>query len=99
MLRNLLALLFKMFGNIYEQAFDCNLSSVNFFVCFPPIVQVLKAKVLQCDPDKSKMVLSFKAAVEGVTEAPPKPEFDCEVGKVSSRPFLYFYFFFLYPNL
>ncbi|TMS23923.1 Protein RRP5-like protein [Larimichthys crocea] len=43
--------------------------------------QVLKAKVLQCDPDKSKMVLSFKAAVEGVTEAPPKPEFDCEVGK------------------
>ncbi|TKS69125.1 Protein RRP5 -like protein NF-kappa-B-binding protein [Collichthys lucidus] len=43
--------------------------------------QVLKAKVLQCDPDKTKMVLSFKAAVEGVTEAPPKPEFDCEVGK------------------
>ncbi|KAG8015141.1 Protein RRP5-like protein [Nibea albiflora] len=44
--------------------------------------QVLKAKVLQCDTDKSKMVLSFKAAVEGVTEAPPKPEFDCEVGKM-----------------
>uniref|UniRef100_A0A671UEH3 Protein RRP5 homolog n=1 Tax=Sparus aurata TaxID=8175 RepID=A0A671UEH3_SPAAU len=29
--------------------------------------QVLKAKVLQCDPDKAKMLLSFKAAVEGDT--------------------------------
>lgn len=88
-------------GTFMKKPLTANyLSSVNFFVCFPPIVQVLKAKVLQCDPDKSKMVLSFKAAVEGVTEAPPKPEFDCEVGKVSSRPFLYFYFiFFLYPNL
>ncbi|XP_068581648.1 protein RRP5 homolog isoform X2 [Cebidichthys violaceus] len=43
--------------------------------------QVLKAKVLQCDPDKAKMVLSFKAAVEGGTEEAAKPQFDCEVGK------------------
>ncbi|XP_044047425.1 protein RRP5 homolog isoform X1 [Siniperca chuatsi] len=43
--------------------------------------QVLKAKVLQCDPDKAKMVLSFKAAVEGDTEEAAKPQFDCEVGK------------------
>ncbi|XP_040891171.1 protein RRP5 homolog isoform X2 [Toxotes jaculatrix] len=42
--------------------------------------QVLKAKVLQCDPEKSKMVLSFKAAVEGETEKAAKPQFDCEVG-------------------
>ncbi|KAI3352853.1 hypothetical protein L3Q82_019426 [Scortum barcoo] len=43
--------------------------------------QVLKAKVLQCDPDKAKMVLSFKAAVEGDTQESAKPQFDCEVGK------------------
>lgn len=49
---------------------------------FSLIVQVLKAKVLQCDPDKAKLMLSFKATVEGDTEA-PKPQLDCEVGKVS----------------
>ncbi|XP_056228146.1 protein RRP5 homolog isoform X2 [Seriola aureovittata] len=43
--------------------------------------QVLKTKVLQCDPDKAKMVLSFKAAAKGETEEPAKPQFDCEVGK------------------
>ncbi|XP_071359529.1 protein RRP5 homolog isoform X2 [Trachinotus anak] len=43
--------------------------------------QVLKAKVLQCDPEKAKMVLSFKAAVEGETEEAAKPQFDWEVGK------------------
>uniref|UniRef100_UPI003AB019B0 protein RRP5 homolog isoform X1 n=1 Tax=Centroberyx gerrardi TaxID=166262 RepID=UPI003AB019B0 len=43
--------------------------------------QVVKAKVLQCDPEKEKMVLSFKAAMEGDPETPAKPEFDCEVGK------------------
>ncbi|XP_049426867.1 protein RRP5 homolog isoform X1 [Epinephelus fuscoguttatus] len=43
--------------------------------------QVLKAKVLQCDPDKAKMLLSFKAAVEGDTEKAATPQFDCEVGK------------------
>uniref|UniRef100_A0AAQ5YX76 Protein RRP5 homolog n=1 Tax=Amphiprion ocellaris TaxID=80972 RepID=A0AAQ5YX76_AMPOC len=43
--------------------------------------QVLKAKVLQCDPEKDKMVLSFKAALEGKTEDATKPHFDCEVGK------------------
>uniref|UniRef100_A0A665SY91 Protein RRP5 homolog n=1 Tax=Echeneis naucrates TaxID=173247 RepID=A0A665SY91_ECHNA len=43
--------------------------------------QVLKAKVLQCDPDKEKMVLSFKAAVEGETQEASKPQFDYELGK------------------
>ncbi|XP_040003345.1 protein RRP5 homolog isoform X2 [Xiphias gladius] len=43
--------------------------------------QVLKAKVLQCNPEKAKMVLSFKAAVEGQTEKVPNLQFDCEVGK------------------
>lgn len=47
------------------------------------MVQVLKAKVLQCNPEKAKMVLSFKAAVEGQTEKVPNLQFDCEVGKVS----------------
>ena len=48
------------------------------------MVQVLKAKVLHCDPEKAKMVMSFKAAVEGKTEEKTaKPQFDCEVGKVS----------------
>lgn len=43
--------------------------------------QVLKAKVLQCDPEKDKMVLSFKAALEGKMEDATKPQVDCEVGK------------------
>ncbi|XP_024914034.1 protein RRP5 homolog isoform X1 [Cynoglossus semilaevis] len=43
--------------------------------------QVLKTKVLKCDPEKMKMMLSFKAAVEGVTEANVKPPVECEVGK------------------
>nr|XP_020498454.1 LOW QUALITY PROTEIN: protein RRP5 homolog [Labrus bergylta] len=38
--------------------------------------QVLKAKVLQCDPDKAKMILSFKAAAEV-----DMPQVDCEVGQ------------------
>lgn len=51
--------------------------------------QVLKAKVLQCDPEKSKMVLSFKAAMDGVSEeaaAAAAAQCDCEVGtKVEAR--------------
>lgn len=43
--------------------------------------QVLKTKVLQCDPDKAKMVLSFKATVEGDAQESAMPQFDCEVGK------------------
>lgn len=50
---------------------------------FSLTVQVLKTKVLQCDPDKAKMVLSFKAAVGEGTEEAAMPQFDCEVGKVS----------------
>uniref|UniRef100_A0A3Q3BFM7 Programmed cell death 11 n=1 Tax=Kryptolebias marmoratus TaxID=37003 RepID=A0A3Q3BFM7_KRYMA len=44
--------------------------------------QVLKVKVLQCDPVKGKMLLSFRAAVEGDTEEVAKPQLDCEDGKV-----------------
>uniref|UniRef100_A0AAX7TKR6 Protein RRP5 homolog n=1 Tax=Astatotilapia calliptera TaxID=8154 RepID=A0AAX7TKR6_ASTCA len=43
--------------------------------------QVVKAKVLQCDPEKGKMALSFKAVVKKENEETEKPEFDCEVGK------------------
>lgn len=44
---------------------------------------MLKTKVLQCDPDKAKMLLSFKATVEGDTADAAGPQIDCEVGKVS----------------
>lgn len=43
--------------------------------------QVLKAKVLQCEPEKEKMLLSFKAVAEGEMEESTKPQSDCEVGK------------------
>ncbi|XP_019939596.2 protein RRP5 homolog [Paralichthys olivaceus] len=43
--------------------------------------QVLKTKVLKCDPEKEKMMLSFKAAVEGDTEEAAKVPDDLEVGK------------------
>ncbi|XP_034406694.1 protein RRP5 homolog isoform X2 [Cyclopterus lumpus] len=42
--------------------------------------QVLKAKVLKCEPDKAKMLLSFKAAVEGDTDEAAMPQLNCEVG-------------------
>uniref|UniRef100_A0A8C7JCQ5 Protein RRP5 homolog n=1 Tax=Oncorhynchus kisutch TaxID=8019 RepID=A0A8C7JCQ5_ONCKI len=44
--------------------------------------QVVKAKVLNCDVEKEKLLLSFKAVAGGDTEGPPKPKFDFEVGKV-----------------
>uniref|UniRef100_A0A8C7S7A4 Protein RRP5 homolog n=1 Tax=Oncorhynchus mykiss TaxID=8022 RepID=A0A8C7S7A4_ONCMY len=44
--------------------------------------QVVKAKVLNCDVKKEKLLLSFKAVAGGDTEGPPKPKFDFEVGKV-----------------
>lgn len=48
--------------------------------------QVLKAKVLQCDPEKEKLLLSFRAAVEENIEEPLQSDFDCEVGtKVEAR--------------
>lgn len=47
-------------------------------------VQVFKAKVLQCNPSKEKMLLSFKAVVEEATGDAAVPQFCCEVGKVSS---------------
>lgn len=46
------------------------------------MIQVVKAKVLQCSPEKEKLLLSFKAAAEGETEEDAKPQFDCDVGKV-----------------
>lgn len=45
------------------------------------IGQVLKAKVLQCDSEKEKLLLSFRAAVEENIEKPLKSDFECEVGK------------------
>uniref|UniRef100_A0A3Q2DAZ4 Protein RRP5 homolog n=1 Tax=Cyprinodon variegatus TaxID=28743 RepID=A0A3Q2DAZ4_CYPVA len=44
-------------------------------------LQVLKTKVLQCEPEKEKLLLSFKAVAEGETEEPTKAQLDCEVGK------------------
>lgn len=49
---------------------------------------MLKAKVLQCNPDKAKLVLSFKAA-EGDAEEVANPQFDCEVGQVSVSCFVF----------
>uniref|UniRef100_A0A4W5NMU7 Protein RRP5 homolog n=1 Tax=Hucho hucho TaxID=62062 RepID=A0A4W5NMU7_9TELE len=43
--------------------------------------QVVKAKVLNCDVEKEKLLLSFKAVAGDDTEGPPKPKFDFEVGK------------------
>uniref|UniRef100_A0A8C8EI06 Protein RRP5 homolog n=1 Tax=Oncorhynchus tshawytscha TaxID=74940 RepID=A0A8C8EI06_ONCTS len=43
--------------------------------------QVVKAKVLNCDVEKEKLLLSFKAVAGGDAEGPPKPKFDFEVGK------------------
>lgn len=45
---------------------------------------MLKAKVIHCNPENAKLVLSFKAAVEGDSDIPPQPHFDCEVGKVKN---------------
>ncbi|TNN71202.1 Protein RRP5 [Liparis tanakae] len=42
--------------------------------------QVVKAKVIQSDPDNGKLVLSFKAAVEGDTQEAAIAQLDCEVG-------------------
>ncbi|XP_047221873.1 protein RRP5 homolog isoform X1 [Girardinichthys multiradiatus] len=42
--------------------------------------QVLKAKVLQCEPKKEKLLLSFKAVTEGETGESTKPQLDCEIG-------------------
>lgn len=50
--------------------------------CFLAVVQVLKTKVLQCEPEKERMLLSFKTVVEGEMEEAAEPQFECEVGKV-----------------
>lgn len=46
---------------------------------------MLKAKVLQCDPEKEKLLMSFKTSVEGDAENPPESDFECEVGKVKKN--------------
>ncbi|XP_077426808.1 protein RRP5 homolog [Vanacampus margaritifer] len=43
--------------------------------------QVLRARVLECYPEKKRMVLSFKRTTAGDTEETAKVQFDCEVGK------------------
>ncbi|MEQ2187505.1 hypothetical protein GOODEAATRI_005368 [Goodea atripinnis] len=50
--------------------------------------QVLKAKVLQCEPKKEKLLLSFKAVAEGETEESTKPQLDCEIGTAMSDKFI-----------
>ncbi|KAM9792618.1 protein RRP5 homolog [Neosynchiropus ocellatus] len=44
------------------------------------IGQVLKTKVLNCNENKARMLLSFKAALEGATEEPAPTPFECDVG-------------------
>lgn len=44
-------------------------------------VQVLKTKVLRCDPENSKLLLSFKSAVQEESVEVPWPHLECEVGK------------------
>ncbi|XP_030636412.1 protein RRP5 homolog [Chanos chanos] len=44
--------------------------------------QVVKVKVLKCDVENSKLLLSLKDVPTGDTEDPEKPQFDFEVGKV-----------------
>lgn len=46
-------------------------------------IQVFKAKVLQCNPSKEKMLLSFKVVEEDTGDAAVS-QLHCEVGKVSS---------------
>lgn len=46
----------------------------------------MKAKVLKCDGDKAKMLLSFKGAMEGGAEKSAAADFDCKVGQVRRRP-------------
>ncbi|KAJ8365798.1 hypothetical protein SKAU_G00146290 [Synaphobranchus kaupii] len=43
------------------------------------IGQVVKAKVLSCDADQEKLLLSFKAVAAGETEE--RQNFNCEIGK------------------
>lgn len=56
---------------------------------------MVKAKVLQSDPDNAKLVLSFKAVVEGDTQEAAVAQLDCEVGSVSVSSFFAFYFSFI----
>nr|XP_057914269.1 protein RRP5 homolog isoform X2 [Doryrhamphus excisus] len=43
--------------------------------------QVVKARVLQCEPENAKMLLSFKSAAVGRMEEAAAVRFGCEVGK------------------
>lgn len=57
------------------------------------VFQVLKAKVLQCDSKKAKMLLSFRGAMEGAAEEASAPDFDCKVGQVRCLPWCFFFCF------
>lgn len=61
-----------------------NLSCHVMTCLFLLTIQVFKAKVLQCNPNKEKMLLSFKAVVDEDTGDAAVSQFYCEVGKVSS---------------
>ncbi|KAF4075156.1 hypothetical protein AMELA_G00231350 [Ameiurus melas] len=45
------------------------------------IGQVVKAKVIQCDPENEKLLLSFKAVTQNDLEKIPNVKFDFDIGK------------------
>ena len=51
-------------------------------------LQVVKVKVLECEPEKERLLLSFKAVVEGDTagEGTAAPRVLMEVGQVTPPP-------------
>lgn len=76
-------------------------------MCFGGVVfflnQVVKVKVLQCEPSKENLILSLRAVVEGDTagEHPPTaPQVQLEVGQVTSSisasPCVFFLSFFTF---
>lgn len=60
------------------------------FLCV--VDQVVKAKVLMCDAEKDKLLLSFKKVTQSDIEKVPRVKFDFEVGKVK----YYFIFNFIF---
>lgn len=44
--------------------------------------QVVKAKVIKCDPENEKLLLSFKAVTQNDLEKISNVKFDFEIGKV-----------------
>lgn len=49
------------------------------------IKQVVQAKVIKCDPENEKLLLSFKAVTQSDIENVPSVKFDFKIGKVRSH--------------